>query len=197
MGRKKKEQPKTTQTNTIHYTGKVNVSVEKEGKIVDTKHYHNAGTKQLYKFLCYCLAGQYKNVDADRPCRIKLFNNTQGPTPPITPALDEADEASSMVTISQQADVLPVKDKNQDNAIVNYKTVLHFVVPYALISQQRINQICLYSARNSANSDYSAIYYFVKETDGAYAWDAIELTSLDSTTYNLIIEWELSFSLDE
>ena len=179
--------------NNLSYKGTVRVSVQKDNKIISTKTYHNQGTKYLYEFLCYCLVGNFERVKNKKPFKIKLFDNSSQPEAP-TPATEVSSEASTFISIDQKGEVLPELDEN-DN-ITNYKAVLHFLIPYAFIAKTEIKQICLYSSEATDNDAYSAIYYLTKTVDGNVDWDPIKITNSSASTYNLIIEWELSFNLD-
>ena len=175
----------------IKYNGVVKVSIQKDGKIISTKTYHNAGTKYLYQFLCYCLAGDFTSIKNYRPFKIKLFKNTGSAS---NPDPTQSVEASSFISVSQQPDVLPIKN---DDQIVNYKTVLHFVVPYSYIFQQGINQVCLYSMGATTKEDYSAIYYFINSEGDEPQWTPIDdRAEQENSIYNLIIEWEMSFEIN-
>ena len=56
-----------TLNNSFAYTGQVTIKVKdmKSKKILETRHIKNAGTKNLFKFLCECLIGNY--VANNRP----------------------------------------------------------------------------------------------------------------------------------
>ena len=184
-----KKDKKTNQQ--IRYNGKVKVSIQKDNKIIASKTYHNEGSKYLYQFLCYCLAGDFDSVKNYRPFKIKLFKNKRS-VEHLEP--DLTSEASSFIAIDQKPDVLPIK--NDELQTINYKTVLHFLIPYSFIFQDKINQICLYSINANTNEDYSAIYYLVNEDVDPVEWDWIDITTLNNSVYNLIIEWEMSFELN-
>ena len=50
-----------TLNNSFTYNGSVTIKVKdmKSKKILETRHIKNAGTKNLFKFLCECLLGDY------------------------------------------------------------------------------------------------------------------------------------------
>lgn len=50
-----------TLNNSFAYNGQVTIKVKdmKSKKILETRHIKNAGTKNLFKFLCECLIGDY------------------------------------------------------------------------------------------------------------------------------------------
>ena len=178
----------------ISYTGTVRVSVQKDNKIISTRVYHNKGTKYLYEFLCYCLSGSYDRVKNKKPFKIKLYNlaGTEYHTD-LEPNVDGSAEATTFVSIDQKGEVLPT-EKDDDNQPINYKTVLHFLIPYAFIAQDEIHQICLYGANATRNDEYAAYYFLTNEAGDD--WEPIRITNTTSSAYNLIIEWELSFNLD-
>jgi len=77
MGRKKKAQPKEVEpvisADAFSYSGKINVSLQKNGKTYFTKTYKNSGRWPLFYFLNICLRGDYEQADIYRPRFIDLF----------------------------------------------------------------------------------------------------------------------------
>ena len=191
---------KITFTDSILYHGNINISiVNSKGKVISTKSFHNAGTKQLAKFLCYCLAGNYGASDKLRPFKIGLFNNNAG-----TPIESESGQLKPQVpiyiSINKVANVSSIVDQSI-NDISNYKTTLHFLIPYSYITgTDKINQICLYNKETAmptgVNPDYKnycASFLLTREdTPGSLSWDYID-PSIGGTSYNLILDWELTF----
>lgn len=196
-------------TDTLKYHGKVTVKTEtKSGKIISTKTYKNAGTKYLAKFLCYCIAGNYEAIDSKRPFKLGLFFNGEatpstaqsGTLTPLTPVY---------TSINKVADISPVVDETHTTEIVNYRVILHFLIPYSYISiptsnpqADKINQICLYdktttqaSSSSSNYRDYSASFLLTKN-DGA-EWNPIEISETGNNSYNLTIDWEMTFEVEE
>lgn len=70
--------------NNITYEGLVTVKLYNGKKLLSTKTYHNSGSPNLFKFLCQCIAGNYKTADRLRPCMLKLFGFGETPASPNT-----------------------------------------------------------------------------------------------------------------
>ena len=60
-------------TTGIGYQGNLTVKLTNGKKVLSAKTYHNAGTKELFKFICNCLAGNF--ATSSRPCRIQLYGH--------------------------------------------------------------------------------------------------------------------------
>lgn len=201
-------------TDMLKYHGKVTIKTEtSSGKIIATNVYKNAGTKYLAKFLCYCIAGNYEIIDSKRPFRIGLFFNN-------APSPDTATEgtlyplAPIYISINKVADISPILDATHSTEITNYKVVLHFLIPYSYISIPAdpslningINQICLYDKTTTQDSsisanyrDYSASFLLTRrnEEEGANEWNPIEITETGNNSYNLTIDWEMTFDVEK
>lgn len=196
-------------TNNINYHGDVTISVKTSlGKVISTQTYKNAGTKNLFKFLCYCIAGNYEIIDGERPFKLCLFYNTStspddlstGIMWPLMPIYLSANKV---------ADVSPVLDTNDANEIKNYEVILHFLIPYSYISvpaanpqATEIRQICLYSktatqatSKRNNYKDYSASFLLTKNK--GTNWDGIALSNMGNNSYNLIIDWKMTFNIDK
>ena len=86
MARKKKTKvaPATPvapeQPLNLGYSGKIKLSIKSGKTTIATRNYTNHGTTELFRFLCLCLAGQYRAADTIRPTKIKLFKSSDDPT---------------------------------------------------------------------------------------------------------------------
>lgn len=192
MGRKKKttkEIKKVEGSQNIGYSGKVTVSILRNNKPISSKTYCNTGRAPLFKFLCSCLAGTYR--DSTKPCKIKLFNYT-GTSAPSAFNWETADFASYMEQISPYItfDAAPVvKGINADNdttTIDKYQVTYHFRIPDAYLVKGQVNVIALYS--NDANSQQEAVaYYKLAENN---TWTPIDFTNATGN-FSLVIDWTL------
>ena len=87
---------------------------------------------------------------------------------------------------------LKITDENGNLVAKNgYKAILHFRVPFAFVTQNEVNQICLYAQNENDDKKYSAYYLFKDSKDEKLA--PIEVNN-QQVSYNLIIEWELSIA---
>ena len=171
---------------TIQYTGKVTISLKRKDTVVSTYTYHNTGTDWLFKFLCYCVKGDYRTAEAIRPFKVKLFYNRQQHPTNSAPVINECDPATNFISTNKPVTIKTVGNKTT--------ATLHFLVPFAniftLISS--INQVCLYGTGEVNNENYMAYYYFIDQND-PNSWKPITISKANRTNYSLIIEWEMSF----
>jgi hypothetical protein len=108
----------------LSYSGDIKLSTYLCGKLVSTKHYHNAGTRSLYRFFANCLIGNFSIASPLRPFKIKLFkytnatsNSGEGIAPNefnITTALQDNSlvEASGFINIMSAPEVFYIDDGN-------------------------------------------------------------------------------------
>ena len=203
----KKENPeivKKQDTISVGYSGKVTVTVVDDRKVVSKKVGHNAGGQPLFLFLAQCLCGNYKNTEPLQPLKIRLFyNNAEDETRAITNINNwvgsegeffDITEASNFIFVNapNTTEEIEIKDK-KGNIIKNgYKAILHFRVPFSFVTHNEINQICLYAQNEIDPKRYSA-YYLFKDSANTKKLAPIKVDN-QQTSYNLIIEWELSIS---
>ena len=203
----KKENPeivKKQDTISVGYSGKVTVTVVDDRKVVSRKVGHNAGGQPLFLFLAQCLCGNYKNTEPLQPLKIRLFyNNAEDETRAITNINNwvgsegeffDITEASNFIFVNapNTTEEIEIEDK-KGNAIKNgYKAILHFRVPFSFLTNNEINQICLYAQNEIDPKRYSA-YYLFKDSTNKQKLAPIKVDN-QQTSYNLIIERELSIS---
>lgn len=196
----KEENPeiiKKQDTISVGYSGKVKVTVVDDRKVVSRKVGHNAGGQPLFLFLAQCLCGNYENTKPLQPLKIKLFyNNATDVTGATTNIQNWANsEGTSVASASNFIFVNTAGTTEEIGTGTNkngYKAILHFRVPFSFITYNQINQICLYAQNESNDKNYSAYYLFTDSKD-VTKLAPIEVNN-QQTSYNLIIEWELSIS---
>lgn len=113
MGRKKKNKQvdiTAKESSTLKYSGTVNISILKKGKVIKQFKNHNEGTNNLFLFILNCLAGEYYEVD--RPKWIV----------PYKKVLQE--EQYSIGTFIPINDVKILKETNTDTNILSYKCLI-------------------------------------------------------------------------
>ena len=157
--------------NSLTYTGNVTVSIVKNKTIIKTYHGHNSGSKELFHFFAYALAGKYKIAESLRPLRIMLFEKTTDKP--------EGQAVSNYIGINVPTTV----EATTDNT--SYKATLHFLIPYTYITGNKVDIYKLYPL-NSA--DALAIF------DAEAAGQAIDLSNINKAKYSLIVDWELLVS---
>lgn len=140
-------------TLNIGYAGKVNIKVKnkKTNQTLYSYTNHNEGNLPLFNFLALCLAGEYATADSQRPYKIKLFKNVnlENQKDRASVVTDELSAVSSFISINTAPDVY-------ENSVT-----FHFIVPYAYITGESVNQICLYGAEEKLNENYSAYFYII------------------------------------
>ena len=204
----KKENPeivKKQDTISVGYSGKVTVTVVDDRKVVSRKVGHNAGGQPLFQFLAQCLCGNYENTKPLQPLKIKLFyNNAKDKTAAITNIQNwvksEGDftsvvSASNFIFVNAPGATKEIKITDKQGNLVaknGYKAILHFRVPFSFVTRTEINQICLYAQNESDPKIYSA-YYLFKDSANTKKLAPIKVNN-QQTSYNLIIEWELSIA---
>ena len=203
----KKENPeivKKQDTISVGYSGKVTVTVVDDRKVVSRKVGHNAGGQPLFLFLAQCLCGNYKNTEPLQPLKIRLFyNNAEDETRAITNInnwvgsngeFSGITDASNFIFVNAPSTTEEIKiEDGKGNITKNgYKAILHFRVPFSFVTRDEINQICLYAQNESDPKRYSA-YYLFKDSANTKKLAPIKVNN-QQTSYNLIIEWELSIS---
>lgn len=194
MGRKKKNTQKTVVTSTqqIGYQGSINLNIANGKRTLLTKKYHNSGRYKLFKFLANCLAGNF--AEPLRPVKVRLYylpNATLDEHDPEFIAADEFNfetQNNKLIAASPFIvyDATPVIDETNEN---NVKITLHYSIPFAYISKEKIHIIALYSSNSSGTNEASA-YYVLKDNDG---WDPLDLTDIVGD-YSIIFNWELAIS---
>ena len=204
----KKENPevvKKQDTISVGYSGKVIVTVVDDRKVVSKKIGHNAGGQPLFLFLAQCLCGNYENAKASQPLKIKLFYNKAEDVTVATKNIQDwvksegdftsVTSASNFIFVNGPGthEEIKIIDKQGNLVAKNgYKAILHFRVPFAFVTQTKVNQICLYAQNENDDKKYSAYYLFKDITDEK----KLAPTKVDNqqASYNLIIEWELSIA---
>ena len=197
---------KKQDTISVGYSGKVKVTVVDDRKVVSRKVGHNAGGQPLFRFLAQCLCGNYENAKASQPLKIKLFYNKAETVSDATDNIEawassgsssseKVTSASNFIFVNGPStpEEREITDKNTNNKTKNgYKAILHFRVPFAFVTQDKVNQICLYAQSENDDKRYSA-YYLFKDSKNKEKLAPIKVNN-QQASYNLIIEWELSIS---
>lgn len=204
----KKENPemiKKQDTISVGYSGKVTVTVVDDRKVVSRKVGHNAGGQPLFQFLAQCLCGNYENTKPLQPLKIRLFYNkgidvADAKTKIQTWATSEegstdVTEASNFIFVNAPSTTEEIKITDKQGNLVaknGYKAILHFRVPYSLVTCNEVNQICLYAQNENNPKKYSAYYLFI-DSKNKENLAPIKVNN-QQASYSLIIEWELSIS---
>ena len=168
-------------TDGLGYEGKVTLTLKSNNRILESKTYKNSGTAQLFKFLGYCLIGEYEEAKDLWPNKILLLHNTS-----------DSPTGASAKAVEQQAGWQPLAQTPtivSDSATEQVKVVYSFEVPRNKI-WGNFNQVALYGVGTNDITEFSAYYYLV---DGRGDWAEVDLSSWSATTV-LLVEWELAIS---
>jgi hypothetical protein len=169
--------------NDIGYSGKVKISALRDGVVLDTHEFKNAGTGTLFSFFAYCLMGEFDEASLYCPTKIRLLRINKGDS-----GYDDdfsADPASGLV-------YLRTKPERIITSGVDGETVkLSFMIPRTMIDRVDFNRIALYPhfAGDEEYYSYSAYCDLSGEDDlGAEIYTAWTLSSV------LLIDWELTIA---
>ena len=198
------EAVKKQDTISVGYSGKVKVTVVDDRKVVSRNVGHNAGGQPLFQFLAQCLCGNYENTKPLQPLKIKLFyNNATNEKDAITNIQNWVKPEGNFTSVVSASNFIFVNAPGATEEIADeegnkngYKAILHFRVPFSFVTHTEINQICLYAQNESDDKNYSAYYLFTTDkvdSAGTKKLAPIKVNN-QQTSYNLIIEWELSIS---
>lgn len=172
----------------IKYSGKVTVKLQQGNRILSSRQSTNSGGESMFKFIAYCLAGDYSVAEELRPCKVMLFHNDED-----TPAGAKATTGNASLCNFKYTENKSIP-ANTSTETAQWSTTYHFRIPYAWIrGNKNINTVCLYGKNaqvpeNTSLGDYAAWYQF---TDGTgNNWVPIETANLDNT--NIIIDWTVS-----
>lgn len=171
---------KTIFNESIKYSGKVKIS-EYNGTVkISEKEIKNSGFLPLFKFLTYCLQGNYKVADNIRPIKIKTFYNSSKAS-----EIDPNNKVGSS-TAFIYADSMPLINNDDETSS---SLTLHFSIPCAYLVGTQINQLRLYAANTKDDDPSAEVFLLNKEGE----WDPITIDG-QKNTYNLSIDWTLKIS---
>ncbi len=185
--------------NNLGYKGIIKTSIIQNNRILSTKIYHNSGCLSLFKFLGYCLAGEFEAAKVLRPYKIKLFCNGYSYNEVTTNKkfLPSADnnlivEASPFITTNTDA-VVESTEETVDNATCS--TTLHFRIPYAFINttitsgdNSGVNEAIIYNSKDEPCAYF--LFLNAEEDD----WKNILSVTSAKASYTLIIDWTMEIS---
>lgn len=187
----------STASASISYKGIVTVKTLRGDLLINKKVYYNTGLPNLFKTLCFILAGQATKNSL--PSRVQLFEldenadnaaaNAGGKFgDPVSfdwsAALDaEALKANTLPILYASA---PIVQSNTDGFMVKFQ----FRVPYSAFFGERTYLIALMSMASDSLTDALAFYKFTSN-DGT-EWDPLVLNPSEEN-FSLILEWSMQF----
>ena len=191
---------KKQDTISVGYSGKVKVTVVDDRKVVSRKVGYNTGGQPLFLFLAQCLCGNYENAKTSQPLKIKLFYNKAETVAQATKNIEawassgsssseKVTSASNFIFVNgpSTSEEIKITDENGNLVAKNgYKAILHFRVPFAFVTQNEVNHICLYAQSENDDKRYSA-YYLFKDSKNKEKLAPIKVNN-QQVSYNLIIE---------
>lgn len=123
-----KKEKETSLDNKMIYTGKVNISFTRGGKVIKKTKGKNAGTNFLFSFLAQCLGGDFN--EGSRPKFIKMLNTS-----------------SNNITESY----IPFSNITIEGTVVKFK----FLIPFSsLKSGETVSKLQLFNDSRELLADY-------------------------------------------
>ena len=197
----------------IGYTGTVTISIcDNKNNIISTKKHHNEGSANLFKYFCYCIAGDYKGAASIQPRKVVLISRKNATVSIATvknlfnsgssEGVTEAITISSSGAIDTYGTIIPEEvttaGTSTSTMLRPWKAILHFRIPYAYITSNTIAGLILFPENTAKvdltniTKDWQAYYLLTKEGNSGEEWAELSINS--GQNYNLIIDWELSIS---
>ena len=201
MAKKKKtKQPILKGIQTVKYSGKVKVCIQRGNRTIFTKQYNNSGLPNLFRFLALALSGNYTNQimpsklklfgaktnvdmtsDSAKPNNFSWVNNFSGEKP-ILEGLSPFINYDTTPLVEQKVDT-------QNKDLSYFDVTFHFRIPSTLIGGNNIYAIGLFPNNIIDGNEINAsAYYLFAEGEN---WTP--LIPEDTTgDFNLVIDWTLS-----
>lgn len=178
MGRKKKNKQSvitTKENTTLKYSGTVNISILKKGKVIKQFKNHNEGTNNLFLFILNCLAGEYYEVD--RPKWIVPYKKA---------SQQEQYSIGSFIPIN---DVDVLRETNTNTNILSYKCLI--TTSYLGVDGKQIDGLLFYSdnEKNSLGDVNEG-----GEVDSSQYSMKMEFGDIDENNFkdqDILIEWQV------
>lgn len=171
-------------TDGLEYNGNVKISIKAGKRILSSRTIHNNGTKNLFRFLSNCLAGDLRSDMLPRRIRLYTAKDSEDVTDETTWDWSENTAISPYVYMASSAVAYTDDTRSQTKYI--------FRVPYSHITGDMIYKLALYAGTTADPKDDRYAYIIIKDESGS-AWDPI---SIDKNTrkYAIEIEWILEIS---
>ena len=180
----------------ISYAGKVDIKVLYKDKVIKEKIQKNHGYLSLFKFLCYCLQGNYTIADRLIPNKIKFFGensylkqwkedheNYKGLLDgDVSLILENGALHSNFIYTSKY----PTMDLNENSV----KTILHFSLNSRYLSSDGICIVALYGANTTNELEPAAVVILTND-------DQTELEPIkfdEDQANNIVVDWTLQFN---
>lgn len=198
----KKTGNKTTKKNAaeghnstaLGYTGTLTVRLQHGKNTLSNKTYHNAGTKNLFKFLCSCLAGEFTN--SDRPCRIRLFgsNGCDGTPATFSNTAENWSDSLTPILLNDTPATIDATAIDGISGTEYYNTRFHFRIPFSYVNQSETTKIYKAALFSETSSNYQGMLaWFLFTTEDGSAFDPIDLVDL-SGNFSIVIEWTMTLT---
>lgn len=181
------EKVAASEIQNIKYQGNVCVKTMHGNKIINTKHFKNAGLPNLFKFISHALAGSF--YPELRPCKVKLYRYTNADNEDHKPANFNWEESWNKNQLRETSPFV-VYDATPVVKFINntYTTTFRFKIPYHWLFEKQYNVIGLFTEQDN----YCAYYLFTKNGEGN-EWEEQELEEAVGN-FSLVIEWTMTVS---
>ncbi len=173
----------------LSYSGQVKITLKQGDQVLSIKNYKNSGAAALFRFIGYCLAGNYTLASRLRPFKIKLLQ-AHGDAATTPNANTTYDERSIFIDLASAPEII--------NSATNCQVKLSFIFPIANVSGSGANIIALYGADVNDIENFSAYYRLTKpkqDSDGEIEWDPIIIRPEDKEENKVFaVEWTMTIS---
>ena len=179
--------------DSITYSGKILIKKFYKDKVIEEKSQRNHGYLPLFKFLCYCLQGNYTIADRIIPNKIKLFGKnsyldswkTEGHEDyegmDIIEVLRDASLHSNFIYTNKYPTLTQTESQ--------VSTSLHFSLNSKYLIGDGIYVIALYGASTTDELSPSAVVILLDDSKT----ELEPITFDDEQANNIVIDWTLQF----
>lgn len=173
----------------LSYSGKVKITLKQGDQVLSVKEYKNSGAAALFRFIGYCLAGNFTLAGRLRPFKIKLLQDTgDAGTPPN--ANTHYEERSIFIDLATAPEIV--------NSAVNCQVKFSFIFPIANVNGSGANTIAIYGTDVNDIENFSAYYRLLKpkaNNDNEVDWDPIIINPEDKEENKVFaVEWTMTIS---
>lgn len=189
---------KNTNSDCAKYTGTVTVTSYLGDRLIQKQTTHNAGLRNLFKFIGSCLQGHFQEAKSIRPCKlVMLEKGTDEDLVTSAPSnTDAKDSDGNSYWSSKYAVCNPILHdtalpaETTAGANPSSSVTYHFRVPFLSLVGGKIIQKLMLLPSSFNTTDYStdACAYITLD-------EAINVPTA-SGNFTVIIDWKLTFTND-
>lgn len=179
----------------LAYTGDVKITVYQNGRVISVKHYKNAGTLPLFRFIGNCLVGNFNSAGRLRPFKIKLLEAQENDASKAFDAETEFEEISNFITLASAPELKTFGTGSTGKC----QAIFSFIFPIARINRSGANTIAIYGVDAANPKEYCAYHKLTKivnsEGTEIVEWDPIKLLEEDYEENKVFaVEWTMTIA---